>query len=467
MSNIDRVLKKISDKLGCEILSEVSLNQINEPRGNFKNLASFVIRPRTTSEVSFILYTLNQERVGVVPYSGGTGLVAGQIAHKKDFLLLSLDRMNKLREVSLGDGALTVEAGMLLADVKAEAIKLNRVFPLSLASQGSCQIGGNLATNAGGLNVIRYGNARNLCLGLEAVMADGTVFNGLKNLYKDNSGYDLRHLMIGSEGTLAIITAANLKTVPFCEDKFVAMVKVGTPALAVKLLHLFQKDLGECIHAFELISKVGLEFLSRTGFNFNNPFSVSSDWLVLLEISGNKFLDAKDCMENTLSDALNKNIIEDAALAETIGKAASMWSIRENISEANRRIGAISSNDISVPISQIPKFIEVADARILNVSPELQINCFGHLGDGNLHYNIFPPEGKSKKEYKLIKSEIVSIVSETACELGGSFSAEHGIGRLKVADLIRYGDPGKLKIMKSIKNALDPNGILNPGVMFA
>ena len=217
MSNIDRVLKKISDKLGCEILSEVSLNQINEPRGNFKNLASFVIRPRTTSEVSFILYTLNQERVGVVPYSGGTGLVAGQIAHKKDFLLLSLDRMNKLREVSLGDGVLTVEAGMLLADVKAEAIKLNRVFPLSLASQGSCQIGGNLATNAGGLNVIRYGNARNLCLGLEAVMADGTVFNGLKNLYKDNSGYDLRHLMIGSEGTLAIITAANLKTVPFCE----------------------------------------------------------------------------------------------------------------------------------------------------------------------------------------------------------------------------------------------------------
>ena len=467
MSNIDRVLKKISGKLGCEVLTELSLNQINEPRGNFKNLASYVIRPRTTSEVSFVLYTLNQERVGVVPYSGGTGLVAGQIAHKKDFLLLSLDRMNKLREVSPGDGVLTVEAGMLLADVKAEAIKLNRVFPLSLASEGSCQIGGNLATNAGGLNVIRYGNARNLCLGLEAVMADGTVFNGLKNLYKDNSGYDLRQLMIGSEGTLAVITAANLKTVPFCEDKFVAMVKVSTPDLAVKLLHFFQKDLGECIHAFELISKVGLEFLRRTGFNFNNPFSVTSDWLVLLEISGNKFFDAKDCMENTLSDALNKNIIEDAALAETIGKAASMWSIRENISEANRRIGAISSNDISVPISQIPKFIEVADTRIFNVAPELQINCFGHLGDGNLHYNIFPPEGKNKTEYKLIKSEIVSVVSETACELGGSFSAEHGIGRLKVADLIRYSDPGKLKIMKSIKNALDPNGILNPGVMFA
>ena len=459
--------KQIINNLGHRIFDQLSNAQMVEPRGNYNNQASEVIRPKNTMEVSIVLSILNEHKVGIVPYAGGTGLVGGQMAPVSDYFLLSLDRMKKLRQVSSLDGILTVEAGMTLLEVRNEAKKLNRNFPLSLASEGTCQIGGNLATNAGGINVVKYGNIRNLCLGVEAVFANGQVYNGLHNLFKDNTGYDVRSLLIGSEGTLGIITAANLRTYPIQEEKLVSIVQVLDVKEALTLFRSLQDKLPDQIQAFELISSQALEFLDLTGFNFKEPFKERSEWMVLVELSAPKYFDIRRVFERKLSEALEKGLVIDAVISENEAQINSMWYIRENISEANKRVGAIVSSDISVPIFNIPDFIYRAKQKLIEIAPDLVVNCFGHIGDGNLHYNVFPTTGKTKKDYALKVKEIKSAIYEVVTSLGGSISAEHGIGRLKVEELLEHSDPGKLQAIKSIKRALDPHGILNPGAIVA
>ena len=457
--------KKIIELLGNGIVQELLPHQVQEPRGNYVNCAIRVIRPRSTAQVVVVMRVLNEFQVKVVPYCGGTGLVGGQMAPNPDYFLLSLDRMSKLRNFSQDEGSLTVEAGMILADVHSHAKKINRLFPLSLASEGTCQIGGNLATNAGGINVIKFGNARALCTGLEAVLADGTVYNGLSTLVKDNTGYDLRNLLIGSEGTLGVITAATLKTVPIPEETIVAMVKIESPRNAVKLLNRLELYLVDQLYAFELINQKGLEFLRLGNFKYKEPFATPSEWMVLIEVAGNTSLGLRDVFEDALDKALREDLISDAIVSTNESQSKGLWYIRESIPEANRLVGAICSSDISVPISNVPDFIEITFKKIRSLSDNLQINCFGHLGDGNIHFNVFPPFKGKKDDFLEIRDELVNLIHETAITLNGSFSAEHGVGRLKVKDLKKYGDQGKLLMMRAVKKALDPNLILNPGVL--
>jgi FAD/FMN-containing dehydrogenase len=438
---------------------------LEEPRGRWQGQAGVVARPRTTDEVARILRTCAAARVGIVPWGGGTGLVGGQVMTKGPApLLLSLERMTALRGVWPEENAMVVEAGMILADVQAEAAKVDRLFPLSLASEGSCRIGGNLAANAGGTAVLRYGNARDLCLGLEAVLPDGTVFDGLTRLRKDNAGYDLRHLLIGSEGTLGVITAASLKLFPQPAARVVAMLAVRSPAAALELLALCGERAAGMVSGFELIHRMGFDFLAETGFDLRVPFDPVPDWLVLLELELPRGLEAEATMAGLYDSAAEAGLVTDGVIATSEAQAAELWALRETIPLANRKVGAVSSHDISLPLSAIPGFIEEAPRAIAPLGA-FRVNCFGHLGDGNLHWNVFPVRGHGKGEHEGVRDQVKMRVHDLVHGLGGSVAAEHGVGRLKVADLARYADPGKLAAMRAIKAALDPLGIMNPGAV--
>ena len=353
---------------------------------------------------------------------------------------------------------------MVLADVHAHASAAGRIFPLTLASEGSARIGGNLATNAGGVHVLRYGNARDLCLGLEAVLADGSVLNGLKRLRKDNTGYDLKNLLIGSEGTLGIITAASLKLLPIPAAEGTALLVVDGPDAALKLLALAQARLGGLISAFELIGRAGLDFLAETLPEVRQPFPTPPDWMVLVELGLTAGLDPQAALEGLFEAGAAAGLVLDGLIAASEAQRQAFWRIREMIPEANRRIGAVSSHDISLPLGEVAGFIANCGPAIGALGP-FRINCFGHLGDGNLHYNVFPPKGGNRADWEAQRDAIKTLVHDRVHALGGSVSAEHGIGRLKVGDLERYGDPAKLVAMRAIKAALDPAGILNPGAV--
>ncbi len=450
--------------LAPDILSPPDPRYLEEPRGRFHGHAAAVLRPHNTQEVAEIVKACQQARVAIVPYGGGTGLVGGQVMPKGPApVIVSLERMNRIVDVAPQDNILLAEAGAILTDIHAAAKGKNRLFPLSLASEGSCRIGGNLATNAGGVNVLRYGNARDLTLGLEAVFPDGTVFNGLKRLRKDNTGYDLRNLLIGSEGTLGIITAASLKLFARPRETGGAFVGVADPQAALDLLDFLRDELGETISAFELIHRQGLAFLRETGLDFTEPLPEVPEWMVLLECGGSAGMQAR--MEQALALAFEKALLGAAVVAQNGAQLATFWRIRETIPEGNRRVGSISSHDVSVPLGRVPAFISAGFAAIAAIDPALRINCFGHLGDGNLHYNVFPPEGVSRTQYDGLKEVVKTAVHDLVAQYDGSFSAEHGVGRLKRGDLQRYGDAGKLAAMRAIKQALDPAGIMNPGAV--
>ncbi len=454
------LISELEAKLSAGAVRAVEPRDIEEPRGLFKGQAAAVLRPANTAEVSQILATCNAARVPVVPLGGGTGLVGGQVMAEGPVpVLLSLERMAHIREISPENNTMTVEAGAVLVDIHTAAAGAGRMFPLRLASEGSCRIGGNLATNAGGVNVLRYGNARALCMGLEAVLADGTIMGGLKRLRKDNTGYDIRDLMIGSEGSLGVITAAVLRLYPVPEARHTAFVAVPTPETALALLLALEAVLPGAITGFELIHQTGFDFLAETGFSLKSPLGAGG-WTVLLEISGAAGL--AEILENALALALESGQIADAVIAQNEAQRAHFWAIRETIPEANKRIGSISSHDISVPVSEVPAFIAQARKAL---PPALRINCFGHMGDGNLHYNVFPPKGENRAEYVEQRAEISRVIFDIVDEFEGSFSAEHGIGRLKVDELERYGSAGKLSAMRRIKTALDPEKIMNPGVV--
>ena len=451
--------------LSPDVFRQVEPRYLEEPRGLYRGQAAILALPRTVDEVAQLIRHANAARVGVIPYGGGTGLVGGQVAETGPKpLILSLERMNKVRAVYPDENVLVAEAGVILSDVQDAAEAQDRLFPLSLAAQGSARIGGNLATNAGGTGVLRYGNARDLCLGLEAILPDGQIWHGLTRLRKNNTGYDLRNLLIGAEGTLGVITAAALKLYPRPAKTGTALLVVDSPEAALKLLSLAREQLGEMISAFEIIHRTGLEFLAETLPDVRQPFATPPEWTVLIELGLSGGLDPTTSLEKLFETAFSADLVVDGLIAQSQQQSDDFWAIREMIPHANRKIGSISSHDISVPLGAIPDFIIKAEQAIAGLG-DFRINCFGHVGDGNLHYNVFPIPGKTRDDHAAQQEIIKTTIHDIAHEMGGSVSAEHGIGRLKVKDLERYGDPAKLSAIRAIKAALDPNGIMNPGVI--
>ncbi len=455
------------DRLKAEVpgaLRDANDGYLEEPRGRWHGQALAAVAPASTAEVSAIMKIASETDTPVVPYSGGTGLVGGQIKEDgKPPILLTMERMVAVRTMDAVAGTMTVEAGAILQNVHAVAAEDGWIFPLTLASQGSARIGGLLATNAGGVNVIRYGNTRDLVLGIEAVLADGTVVNGLQPLRKNNMGYDLRHLLIGSEGTLGVITAATLRLFPKPNSIGAAMMAVPSADAALALLRMAQSEIGEGISAFELIGRMGFDFLSDVGPDVRVPFDTVPDWCCLIDL-GLSHGSPEVALVGLFEKAFEAGLVTDGVIAQSEAQRQDFWAIRETIPEANRRIGSVSSHDISVPVALIPKFIAEAPGRLEQINA-FRINCFGHLGDGNLHYNVFPMPGRTRADHDAERDAIRACVHDLVHELVGSVSAEHGVGRLKVADLEKYGDPGKLIAMRAIKAALDPKGILNPGAV--
>jgi FAD/FMN-containing dehydrogenase len=441
-----------------------------EPRGLYRGRAAAILRPAATDQVAAILRLCHQHRIGAVPYGGGTGLVGGQVSPAGENgglrpVVLSLERMNRIRDVLPDDGAIIAEAGVILADLQAAAQDVGRLFPLSLAAEGACRIGGNLATNAGGVQVLRYGNARDLCLGIEAVLANGSVLSGLKPLRKDNTGYDLRHLLIGSEGTLGVITAATCKLFPMPGETVTAMLAVPSPDGSVALLQSLRERLGDGVSAFELIADQGVKFLAEFYPDRPDPLAGRPDWRVLVEMTGPSDGGLTERAEAALAEPFEAGLAIDGVLAASETQRANMWWMRETLPECNRRVGTISSHDISLPLSRIGQFIAEGRGVVAGFGEELRINCFGHVGDGNLHYNVFPPKGGRRDDHRVLAGLLRTAIHDLVDAHGGSISAEHGIGRMKVGDLEKYGDPAKLAAMRAIKAALDPRGILNPGAV--
>ena len=436
---------------------------LSEPRGTWQGQAGALVRPRSVDEVARVIRFANANRVGVVPWGGGTGLVGGQVLQDGPLpIVLSLERIARMRDIWPEENVAIAEAGMILADLQSAAAGVGRLFPLSLASEGSARIGGLLGTNAGGVGVLRYGNARDLCLGIEAVLPDGSILQGLKRLRKDNTGYDLRHLLIGAEGTLGVITAAALRLFPRPAASGTAIMVVRDPGAALTLLRLAEARGG--VSAFELISGQGLRFLTETARPVRQPFAAVPEWCVLVDLGLPQGGDPQADLEALFSVGLDAGLVSDGVIAQNEAQRAELWAVRETIPEANRLVGAIVSNDISLPLSTISEFLDRCGAALTQHGP-YRLNAFGHLGDGNLHYNIFPPPGRAKAAFAQDAEALRAIVDGMVMELGGSFSAEHGVGRLKVGQLERFGDPGKLAAMRAIKTALDPAGILNPGAV--
>ncbi|MDW3183740.1 FAD-binding oxidoreductase [Roseobacter sp.] len=438
---------------------------LEEPRGRYHGRETLVVLPRSAEEVATAVRLCGKARVGIVPYAGGTGLVGGQISPEGPLpVILSLERMAAIRSIYPEENVLICEAGAVLADVQSAAEEAGRLFPLSLASEGSARIGGNLATNAGGTAVLRYGNARDLCLGLEAVLPDGQIWHGLKRLRKDNTGYDLRNLLIGSEGSLGIITAAALKLSSRPMASGTAVFVVPSPEAALSLLALARSQLGELVSGFELINGQGLEFLAETLPEVRQPFADRPQWSVLIEVGLVAGVSPQTALEQLFEAAAANGLALDGVIAQSAQQSDAFWNVREHIPEANKRVGAIISSDVSVPLGALPDFIAQGNEVIEQIGA-FRINCFGHVGDGNLHYNIFPLPGRKASEHVNQRPELQRAVHDLAHRLGGSVSAEHGVGRLKVDDLERYGDPAKLSAMRAIKAALDPMGIMNPGAV--
>lgn len=460
----------LSARLPADVFARAGQTYLEEPRGRYTGAEGFVARPRSTEQVATLVAACAEAGVGIVPYGGGTGLVAGQIAPAGITpvpLILSLERMTTIRAVHPSENVLIADAGTILADVHTAAKAVDRLFPLSLASEGSARIGGVLGTNAGGVNVLRYGNARDLCLGLEVVLPDGSVWNGLRRLRKDNTGYDLRHLMIGSEGTLGVITGASLKLFSPPAHTGTAVFVVPDPQAALDLLSLAQTHLGETISAFELMHRTGLEFLAQTMPEVRRPFGDRHpEWIVLMDVGLPQGIEPQEALEAVFVAADAAGLVSDGVIAQSHAQSAEFWAVRETIPLANRKIGAVSSHDVSVPLGALPEFITRVWQSITALGA-FRINCFGHVGDGNLHCNVFPPEGCSRDAYQNQTPQIKRVVYDIAHDLGGTFSAEHGVGRAKTDDLLRYGDPAKLAAMRAIKAALDPKGIMNPGAVLS
>ena len=437
---------------------------LSEPRDLFHGAALAVVRPGSTQEVAAILRLCHDSGTALVPQGGNTGLVGGQVPDGSGHaILLSLTRMDRLREVDLASNTMIVEAGMTLARVQEEAEKADRLFPLSLASEGSCTIGGNLATNAGGTAVLAYGNARELVQGLEVVLADGRVLSNLSKLKKDNTGYDLKHLFMGSEGTLGIITAAVVKLFPRPRSVETAFVGLKSTAAALDLLMLTQKLAGQDVKTFELMPRIGIDFALKHGANTRDPLIAPHDWYVMMELASSAEAGLHETMLHVLQQGMDAGVIDDAVLASSLDQRAGFWRLRELMSDVQKLEGGSIKHDVSVPVARVPEFIAAASKAIVAAMPGARPVPFGHLGDGNIHFNISQAVGADKQAFLARWDEANAIVHGLVAEMQGSISAEHGIGVLKRDLLRQVKDPVSLDVMRAIKAALDPKGIMNPG----
>jgi D-lactate dehydrogenase (cytochrome) len=437
---------------------------LTDHRRLYQGRALAVALPRSVEQVSLLLAACNAARAGVVPHGGNTSYCGGATPDETGRqLVLSLARLKRVRSVDPENYSLVAEAGCILADVQRAAEHAGRLFPLSLGSQGSCQIGGNLSTNAGGVQVLRYGMMRDLVLGLEVVLADGRVLPGLTALRKDNTGYDIRGLFLGAEGTLGVITAASLKLFPQVRSTATALVAVADVRAAVALLSRLRAASGDCISSFELIPRIGIELTSVHIPGVRDPLDAPHAWYVLCELGSARDAEPLDAQLTTaLGAALEAGLVRDAVVARSERERAALWKIRETIPEAQRHEGPGLKHDISVPVSAIPQFVERGAAWVAAHVSGARLVAYGHVGDGNLHFNL---QGRATDSPALSAraDEVRRALHDLAAELGGSFSAEHGIGRLKVAELERYAPATELALMHAVKRALDPNGIMNPG----
>jgi len=434
-------------------------------RGRFTGKALAVLRPGSVEQVAALVRACAEHRVALVPQGGNTGLVLGSVPDASGAqVVVSLARLNNIRHIDPVNRTMTVDAGCILQQIQEAAAAEGCLFPLSLAAEGSCTIGGNLATNAGGTAVLRYGNTRELCLGLEVVTPQGDIWSGLRGLRKDNTGYDLRDLFIGAEGTLGIITGAVLKLYPQPKASITALAALPSPAAAQQLLVLMQDHCGSSLTGFELMSRFCLELVAQQFPQLPKPFATPHAQYVLLELSSSESEQhAVGLLEHAIGAALEPGVIEDAVVASSVAQSAGLWQLREHIPLAQAKAGKNIKHDISLPVSRIADFIAVTGPQLEAAFPGCQLVCFGHLGDGNLHYNVAPPIGISNEDFLANQEKVNRVVHDSVVSFGGSISAEHGIGALKRDELAHYKSPVELNMMRAIKAALDPLGIMNPG----
>jgi FAD/FMN-containing dehydrogenase len=465
-TNRDAVLAALQNIVGPRhVLTDPALiaGALVEPRGLYHGKALALVRPGATKEVAAVAAICNEARVGMTPQGGNTGLVGGQTPDSSGHeIILSTQRLRAIREVDLDGDVMICEAGVTLAEAQAAALAANRLFPLSLAAEGTCTIGGNVSTNAGGVAVIAYGNARDLVTGVEAVLADGRVVNSLSKLRKDNTGYDVKGLFIGAEGTLGIVTAASLRLFPNPRARATAFVGLTSADDALRLLRVARERLGAAVTSFELIGANAYEMTTRNGLA-RKPLAGAHAWYVLVEAASQTAEGLDNALSGALEAALAEGIIEDASIAASLEQRAEFWRLRESIPEAQVREGGSIKHDVSVEVGLVPALIREATPAVEAFVPGARVVAFGHLGDGNIHFNVSQPVGADRQAFLARWDAMNEVVHGIVARLGGSFSAEHGVGQLKRGLLARWKDPGALWVMRQIKAALDPNGVMNPG----
>jgi len=463
----DLYYQRIADLLGPNGLVTDQAGMapyLEEERGLFHGKARLVARPASTGELAELVKICAEAGIGIVPQGGNTGLCGGASPSDANWIIVSLSRMNKIREIDPVNFTLTVEAGVILQNVQSAAESVECLFPLSLGAEGSCQIGGNISTNAGGTGVLRYGNTRELVLGLEVVLPDGRIWDGLKSLRKDNTGYDLKQLFIGGEGTLGIITAAVLKLYPRPRDQQTAFCALKNLRASLALLSRARNATGDQVTGFELVPRIGLTMGCELVPGVADPFAEPYEWYALIELSSSR-PDAglQELLETVLGEAIEDGEVLDAVVASSLEQRKALWKIREAIPEAQKKAGGSIKHDVSVPVAQVPFFIERASRAVAAAMPEVRVVPFGHLGDGNIHFNLSQAVGADKQAFLDRWEEMNRIVHDIVVEMKGSISAEHGIGRLKKGELTHYKSPVEIELMRRIKEALDPQGIMNPG----
>lgn len=465
LSPADGVLDSIRDVVGPKgwIDDPADIEPyLVEERGLFHGACAAVVRPSTTEELAAVVRLCANADLPVVPQGGNTGLVGGGVPDGG--IVLSTARLNRIRTVDPVNRTMTLEAGVILADVQKAAEEAGALFPLSLGAEGSCRLGGNLATNAGGMTVVRYGNARDMVLGLEVVLPDGRVWDGLKGLRKNNTGYDLKQVFLGSEGTLGIITAAVLKLYPRPRVAETALVAVPTVEAALDLFNRTNEHAGDTLTAFEFMARIGIDFAVKHVPGLVDPLAERYPFYCLIRLtSAQANAPLKDTLEAILAAAFDDGLVEDAVIAASEAQANALWRIREAIPEGQKPEGGSIKNDVSVPLSCVPEFIERATGAVERAMPGIRVVAFGHLGDGNIHFNLSQPVGVDSRAFLAEWDRFDRIVADIATDLGGSFSAEHGIGRLKRIDMDRYKSEVEIDLMRALKRAFDPKNIMNPG----
>ncbi|MHB1218999.1 MAG: FAD-binding oxidoreductase [Alphaproteobacteria bacterium] len=461
---VDRIRAVVGPKGTITDAAEMASYLLDERR-LYRGRTPVVVRPANTEEVAAVVRLCAEAGTPIVPQGGNTGLCGGSVPHESgQEILMSLSRLNRVREIDPLNYTITVEAGCVLANVQRAAQDADRLFPLSLGAEGSCQIGGNLSTNAGGVAVLRYGNMRELTLGIEVVLPDGRIWNGLSALRKDNTGYDVKHLFLGAEGTLGIITAAVLKLFPRPQEVATALVTLPSPDAAVELLARVRAASGDLVTGFELMGRSCIALAVERVPGTIHPFAEPSPYYALIELSaGSSSGTLSETLETALGQAAEDGLVTDAVVANNAGQAQQMWRVREAIPESQKIAGGGIKHDVSVPVSKVPAFIREASRVCEAELPGIRLFIFGHVGDGNVHFNLAWPDGADREAFLARWAHFNRIVHDVAAGFRGSISAEHGIGRLKREEFLRHVDPVELDVMKRVKAALDPAGIMNPG----